>query len=126
MKEKKRKTIGFWWKPKLGAFVSEAVDLKNLPADTPVRFYLRKNQYFDKNSNRPNYQMSIGTANAKGPVKDLTAAEGTENEKEDTGTAGEKAYSLKEVQDAVSRAFSEHDTKDAINLWESIKDHLNE
>ena len=112
MRDKPRKTIGFWWKPQLGAFVSEAADIKELAGtDGPVRFYLRKNQYFSKDSNRPNYQMSVSSADKASP-----AAEETKQETE--------TYTLSELRGAVIRAASSMSTEDAVMLWDSIRENL--
>lgn len=56
---------GLWWHPEINAYTSAAISLSELRKfKGKVRIQIRKNMYYEKGGNRPNYNFPIRDANS--------------------------------------------------------------
>ena len=109
---------GLWWHPEYQGFSSAAIDLSQLRKfKGKVRLYVRRNKFFEKGTNRPNYCFCL---------KDSKSPTFTEIEIEDDTTVvdvedhpyqdefgcyytedGDRLYTYSEVQHAIDCAAAD-------------------
>lgn len=100
---------GLWWHPEYAGFSSATINLSELKKyKGNVRLYVRKNQFYEKGTNRPNYRFCL-----KDSESPTFTAIGIEDDtlavvRNDGGTYytedGERLYTHEEVQYAIDRA----------------------
>ena len=100
---------GLWYHPENGGFSSETINLSQLKKfKGTVRLYIRKNKFFEKGSNRPNYCFCIKDADSE-TFKLLEVTEEKEYAKQDEDgywwtSSGERLYDRADVQKAINCA----------------------
>lgn len=86
--------VGLWYHPESGGYSSACISLADLRKfKGNVRVYMRKNKFYERGSNRPNYCFCIKDAHSS------TFAEiGVEDD------TAERLYTEEELQDAIRKA----------------------
>lgn len=103
---------GLWYHPENGGFSSETISLAKLKKfKGAVRLYVRKNKFYEKGSNRPNYTFCLKDADSETfKLLDVIEEKRTakENENGDWWTSdGERLYTKSEVQYAIDQAVED-------------------
>lgn len=105
---------GLWYHPENGGFSSETISLAKLKKfKGAVRLYVRKNKFYKKDSNRPNYTFCLKDADSEtfkllDVIEDEEGRTAKENENGDWWTSdGERLYTKSEVQYAIDRAVED-------------------
>lgn len=121
--------IGLWYHPEVGGFSSGTINLSILKKfKGNVKFYVRKNKLYSKDTNRPNYVFCIKDSNSP-TFSELTIEEDEDAKScyfdEDNGCYytgdDERLYTYEEVQYAINRATEDAERGYTDNL---VEDYL--
>lgn len=109
IEKKQTNWLGLWHHPEYNGFSSAAIDLSALrDFKGLVRLYVRKNKFYEKGSNKPNYCFCLKDANSPTFTSIGVVEDGTKTQYMEDGVyydeEGNRLYTHEEVQYCINRA----------------------